>query len=238
MPLREKSPRRASSKNPKTDPFPVPSPMPVPDSERQKATRGNSTPVSLTRAANPLMDLSGVSHGLSFPGFDANQYFAHDLFTDSSALPRTTKTAADAMVQSIEEKRQSLRIAMANIGLNQDVTKTATEQRKLEGMVIDYAKVGMVNGTKYIQLQTSGVDQMTAQAKYEQAVERLNQEEFVLNGMRGITPLIPIEWAARRELKLSKIQDLRTAVLRASAKMDGQLDALASDFQNDVQSLG
>jgi hypothetical protein len=238
MPLREKSPRRTSSKNPKTDPFPVPSPIPVLDSGGQKATRGHGNPASLTRAATPLMDLSGVSHGLTFPQFNANQYFAQDLFTDSSALPRTTKTAADAMVQSIEEKRQSLRIAMANIGLNQDVTKTATEQRKLEGMVIDYAKVGMVNGTKYLQLQTAGTDQMTAQVKYEQAIERLNQEEFILTGMRGITPLISVEWSARRELKLSKIQDLKTAVLRASAKMDGQLDALASDFQNDVQSLG
>jgi uncharacterized Zn finger protein len=96
----------------------------------------------------------------------------------------------------------------------------------------------MVNGTKYLQLQTAGTDQMTAQVKYEQAIERLNQEEFILTGMRGITPLISVEWSARRELKLSKIQDLKTAVLRASAKMDGQLDALASDFQNDVQSLG
>ncbi len=238
MPLKEKSPRRASSKNPKTDPVPVSSPMPSPNSERQKATRSNGSASSLARAATPLMDLSGVPHGLNFPQFDANQYFANDLFTDSSSLSRTTKTAADAMVQSIEEKRQSLRVAMANIGLNQDVTKTATDQRKLEGMVIDYAKVGMINGTKYLQLQTSGVDQMTAQAKYEQAVERLNQEEFVLNGMRGITHLIPVEWSARQDLKLSKIQDLKTAVLRASAKMDGQLDALASDFQNDVQSLG
>ena len=239
MPLNQKSPAKTSSrKTPKTDPAPVL----IPETKAPSSSSSNSrmpSVISITnRTATPLMDLNGVDHGLNFPAFVPNQYFATILFTDSSSLPRTTKADADCKVQSIEEKRQTLRVALANLGLNQDVVKTGTEYRKLEGLAVDYARVGMVNGTKYLQYMTAGVDQMVAHVKHDQAVEKLNQEEYVLGGMKGITPLIPIEWAAKRDLKLSRIQDLRTAVLSANVKMNGQLDLLGSNFENDLQSLG
>lgn len=241
MPLNNKSPGKTTNRKQKTDSAPGSIPEIQPQSN-SSTNHSGTTSKGITSIANrtaaPLMDLSGVAHGLNFPSFEPNSYFATDLFTDSSPLPRTTKAAADAMVQSIEEKRQTLRVAMANLGLNQDVVKTGTEYRKLQGLAIDYAKVGMANGTKYMQYMTAGVDQMVAHVKHDQAVERLNQEEHVLSGMRGVTPLIPVEWTAKRELKLSKIQDLKTMVLGANVKMTEQIGTLGASFESDLQSLG
>lgn len=239
MPLNPKSPAKTSSR--KTTPKTEPAPVSIPETQRPSNTPSPTMPTVKSisdRTATPLMDLSGVSHGLTFPAFEPNQFFATNLFTDSSPLPRTTKAEADRMVQSIEEKRQSLRVAMANLGLNQDVVKTGTEYRKLQGLAVDYAKVGMNNGTKYVQYMAAGVDQMVAHVKHDQAVERLNQEEHVLGGMKGITPLIPVEWSAKRELKLSRIQDLKTMVLGANVKMTEQIGTLGANFEADLQSLG
>jgi hypothetical protein len=174
---------------------------------------------------------------LNFPHFDPNSYFAQDLFSVSSSLPRTTKTEADRAVQAIEEQRQTLRVAQSNIELNRDVVKTGALQQKLWGQVIDHSTIAMTNRTKAIQYRTEGVNQATALAKLDQAQERFNQEESILAGMRGITPLISEEWKQRKELKLSKINDLRLAVLKASAQVDAQMQALSGDFQQDLQSL-
>src|SRR4028118_35028 len=67
------------------------------------------TPSTVTSKAQSYTGLSQVGNGLSFPKFDPNQYFSTDLFKDTSALERTTKETADDLVQSIEEKRQTVR---------------------------------------------------------------------------------------------------------------------------------
>jgi len=236
MPLSNKSPERTTSKKqPKTDT--APSVAQPKESRRNTAQTQATTTALMARAVAPLLSLDGIEHGLNFPSFDPNTFFASDLFTVSSALPRTTKAEADAMVQAIEEQRQSLRIAQSNIELNRDVVKTGTLQQKLWGQVIDFATVGMSNRTKAIGYTTAGVDQATALIKLDQAQERFDQEETVLLGMRNITPLIGEEWKQRQALKRSKIEDLKLAVMQASSKVANQIEAMGSDFQQDLQNL-
>jgi hypothetical protein len=186
----------------------------------------------------PLYNTAQVAHNLNFPEFNPDHYFARNLFTVSSPLQRTTKSEADRMVQEIEEQRQTVRVVQANLGLNRDIVKAGSEQQKLVGDVIDYGTIGMRNQTKFIQYQIAGTDQATALVKLDQSNERFNQEETILNGMMTMTPLIQEEWLYRQQLKYSKIEDLKTAVLRASSQMDERLSALSSEFQQDIQSLG
>ena len=56
----------------------------------------------------------------SISAFDPAQYTATNLFSDSSTLPRTTKAEADKAVQSISEKRETLRLIGSNLQLNTD----------------------------------------------------------------------------------------------------------------------
>jgi hypothetical protein len=121
-----------------------------------------------------------VEHGLAYPEFSPNDYFAGDLFADSSKLSRTTKGDADAAVAAIEEKRQTVRIVKANIGLNSDLVQVGNDFQKFIGNVIDYSTTKVNNQTKYINFQTAGVNQQVAGVKLSQALEKLTQEEIVL----------------------------------------------------------
>jgi hypothetical protein len=189
------------------------------------------------RTVTQLRTLSKINHGLKFPDFDPNTYFAANLFSDSSSLPRTTKDKADEALQSIEEKRLTMKVVQANIGLNQDVVRAGTAMQTLSGLAIDYAKTRIDNQTKYIGFQTAGVRQQIAQAKFDQAQEQLTQEEYAYNGMQLITPLVRDEWVARVQLKKSKISDLKVAALRASAAMEATLSQMEGDFRQDLQAL-
>jgi hypothetical protein len=171
------------------------------------------------------------------PSFDPNQYFAQNLFTDSSQLPRTTKEQADRSLEAIEERRQTAKIVTANLGLNQDIVRAATEGQKLQGLVIDFARTRVENQTKFINYQTAGVKQQIASAKFDVAQQQLQQEEHTLQGMRSLTPLVYEEWQQRLSLKRSKIADLKTAALRASAAMDERLSAMSGEFQQEINAL-
>jgi len=147
------------------------------------STTTDARPALVTNTAQSFTGLSQVNNALTFPKFNPNSYFAPDLFTDSSPLQRTTKEAADEMVQSIEEKRQTVRVATANIQLNQDVVKTGNEYLKLEGLAIDYATTGVNNETKFVNYQVAGVNKEIALNKFDQSSERLTQGQLTLAGM-------------------------------------------------------
>jgi hypothetical protein len=204
----------------------------------QDSSRSSSTP-TVERASEPksYSGISQIDHGLSFPVFDANNYFATDLFSNSSSLQETSKEDADKSVESIEKKRQTLRIVAANIGLNQDVVRTANDYRKLEGLVIDYATTGVNNETKFIGYQTAGVNRSIASNKYEQANERLLQGQKTLNGMRRVTDLIDQEWDERVSLKNSQISSLRIAATEAKQALEPKLTQLSESFRQDLDDL-
>lgn len=186
-------------------------------------SRNNS---SSSLSAN--FNLGEVEHGLNYPEFDPNAHFATDLFTDSSPLPRTSKADADEACASIEEKRQTLRIAQSNIALNQDAVTTGVAFQKLVGTVIDYGTAKVNNHTKFIGYQTARTNLETAQVKWSQAQERLYQEQAILDGMVELTPLIREEWEQKKALKQSRIADLKQSVFEASAKLDADVRQLAS----------
>lgn len=120
-----------------------------------------------TTPAETYTGLTQVPHGLTIPTFDPNNHFAFDLATDSSKLAVTSKVDADSMVQSIEGKRQTVRVMVANIGLNTDIVKAGNDFRKLEGAVIDYATTGVNNETKYVNYQVAGVNKTIALNKLD-----------------------------------------------------------------------
>lgn len=178
---------------------------------------------------NSTLELVGnVDHGLSFPEFDPNNYFAADLFRDSSPLPRTSKAEADQMCLAIEEKKQSLRVAQANISLNQEVVNTGIGFQKFLGSVIDYGTARVNNQAKFVNYQIAGVNLNIAETKLQQANERLTQEQIVLEGMVDLTPLIREEWEQRKALRQSRIEDLRQSVFLANSKLDAEIRQLAS----------
>lgn len=216
--------------------------MPLsPQPTKPKATRAaktNNSPKAITKvpgsslfkgsSGSTLPFLKDVDHGLKFPEFDPNHHFASDLFTDSSSLQRTTKAAADAAVESIEEKRQTLRIANVNISLNTDVVKTGVNFQKFLGSVIDFGTAKVANQIKFTDYQTAGLNLQIAQTKQAQVGEKLSQENVVMSGLTELTPLISQEWEQRKALKQSRIEGLKQAVLQANQTINDEIRKVAA----------
>jgi len=204
-------------------------------------SNGSNTPTTSTTAtptkAQSYTGLSQVPHGLSFPSFEPDNYFAKDLFTNSSSLTETSKEDADKAVESIEKKRQTLRIVGANIALNTDVVKVANDYRKFEGSVLDYATTGVNNEIKFIGYQTAEVNRDIAGNRYDQAQERLTQGQKVLAGMQSITPLIDEEWQQRKSLKQSQIHSLKVAAVQAREALEPKLMQLSQNFREELADL-
>jgi hypothetical protein len=223
------------------DTTPAPAPLATTNttngSNGKSAGNGSNGSVAIKSNAVAYTDLSQVNHGLTFPTFDPNTYFATDLFSDSSSLKETEKEDADKAVESIEKKRHTLRVVGANIALNTDVVKTANDYRKFEGTVIDYATTGVNNQTKYINYQTAEVNRDIAGNRFEQTQERLIQGQKTLAGMQSITPLIDDEWSARRSLKQSQIKSLEVAAIQAKEALEPKLMQISQDFRQELNDL-
>lgn len=209
----------------------------IADTPSSGTSTNTTRPALITNTAQSFTGLSQVNNTLTFAKFDPNSYFATDLFSDSSPLTRTTKEQADEMVQSIEEKRQTVRVATANIQLNQDVVKAGNEYLKLEGLAIDYATTGVNNETKFVNYQVAGVNKEIALNKLDQASERLTQGQLTLAGMQSITPLITQEWEARKSLKLSQISSLKIEATKAKEALEPKMMQLSQNFRQELEEL-
>jgi hypothetical protein len=217
----------------KVDPLDIASSLVAPSNGKTTTTSTTATPTK----ALAYTGLSQVPHGLSFPSFEPDNYFAKDLFTNSSSLTETSKEDADKAVESIEKKRQTLRIVGANIALNTDVVKVANDYRKFEGSVLDYATTGVNNEIKFINYQTAEVNRDIAHNRYDQAQERLTQGQKVLAGMQSITPLIDEEWEQRKSLKQSQIHSLKVAAVQAREALEPKLMQLSQNFREELADL-
>ena len=209
----------------------------VADTPNAGTPTSTARPATSTNTAQSFTGLTQVKNTLTFPKFDPNSYFSTDLFSDSSPLTRTTKEQADEMVQSIEEKRQTARVATANIQLNQDVVRAGNEYLKLEGLAIDYATTGVNNETKFVNYQVAGVNKEIALNKLDQAAERLTQGQLTLTGMQSITPLISQEWEARKSLKLSQISSLKIEATKAKEALEPKMMQLSQNFRQELEEL-
>jgi hypothetical protein len=232
-PKADSTPKDSASKE-KIDPLAIASSLVAPSSSTSTPTTSNgATPTK----AQAYTGLSQVPHGLSFSSFNPDSYFAKDLFTNSSPLNEVEKEDADKTVESIEKKRQALRIAIANIALNTDVVKAGNDYLKFEGAVIDYATTGVNNEIKFINYQTAEVNRDIAGNRFDQAQERLTQGQRVLAGMQSITPLIDEEWEQRKSLKQSQIHSLKVAAVQAREALEPKLMQLSQNFREELADL-
>ena len=230
----DSTPNKDSASKEKIDPLAIASSLVAPSSSTSTPTTSNgATP----KKALAYTGLSQVPHGLSFSSFNPDNYFAKDLFTNSSPLNETEKEEADRAVESIEKKRQTLRIVGANIALNTDVVKVANDYRKFEGFVLDYATTGVNNEIKFINYQTAEVNRDIATNRFDQAQERLIQGQKVLAGMQSITPLIDDEWEQRKSLKQSQIHSLKVAAVQAREALEPKLMQLSQNFREELADL-
>jgi hypothetical protein len=168
--------------------------------------------------------------GLTLTTFNPEQYLASDLFTDSSTLSRTTKAQADAMVESIQEKRETLRVVGANLDLNTDVLKTGTKSEKMTQSAIDYgiAKVG--TDTKLVQFETAGVQYEIALTKLDQTSEKLTHEQVTLEGLRNETDQRKRFWQEKYNLGESRIKQVQLAKYQLDMKI-GAIDVEADTVE-------
>lgn len=228
----------ASTSTPTSKPANSPQDSPaLPLVPAKTATNATNPTNAVLRQPQSFTDLSQVNNTLTFPKFDPNSYFATDLFKDTSALERTTKESADELVQSIEEKRQTVRVAVANLQLNQDVVRAGNEYLKLEGLAIDHATVRINNEVKFVNYEVAGLNKEIAINKFDQANERLTQGQKVLNGMRLITPLIDQEWQQRKSLKESQINSLKILAVQAKQALEPAMTQLSQEFKQELDNL-
>jgi len=218
----------------KVDPLAIATSLVAPSNQTSSTTASNSR---TSTKALAYTGLSQVQHGLNIPSFDVNTYFAQDLFSNSSPLQESEKEEIDKEVQSVEKKRQTLRLVGANLALNTDVVKIGTDYRKFEGSVLDYAIAGLNNEIKFINYKTTEVNRDIAINRYDQSQERLTQGEKVLAGMQSITPLIDKEWEARRSLKQSQIKSLEVAAVQAREALEPKLMQLSQNFREELAEL-
>jgi hypothetical protein len=193
--------------------------------EKRTTTRrktGNSTTSKLSRNTAASLDLSGIHHGITYPEYDANAHIATDLFTDSSNTPRISNADAAEMLASIDEKKNALDVASANIELNANAVKTATTHAQFESELIQYATAQVQNAERLIHFQTAEISRDTAAIKRDTAAikrdttdikrqveeQKFEQEKLNLDGETNRTQQLIAKWERDKQLLDQGIQAL------------------------------
>lgn len=161
--------------------------------------------------------------GVEITTFSPQSYLAGDLFTDSSTLPRTDKNTADALVNSIQEKRETLRVIGANLDLNTDVLKTGVKSEKMTQSAIDYGISKIATDTKLVNFDSAKVGYEIALTKLDQQGEKLQHERVTLEGLRNETDQRRRFWQEKYQLGESRIKQVQLAVYTLDAKI-GAID--------------
>jgi hypothetical protein len=157
--------------------------------------------------------------GLSLVGFEPQTFLAPDLFKDSSTLPRTSKIEADTVVESIEEKRQTLRIVGANLDLNTDILKIGAKSEKMSQAAIDYGISKVNTDTKLTQFESAKVQYEIGLTKLDQNLEKLSHEQVTLEGLRNETDQRKRFWQEKYALGESRIKQVQLAKYQLDAKI-------------------
>lgn len=160
--------------------------------------------------------------------FTPSDYTALDLFSDSSSLPRTTKQEADKQIQSISEKRESLRVIGANLALNTDCFKVGSLSEKMNQAAIGYQIDGVGTQSKMVGLEVANVNLQIVGSKLNQTLEKLNHQNIELHGLQGETPLRQRYW----EAKLSLIESRISQVELAKFTLDSKIGAIEAEAES------
>ncbi|MBD2303037.1 hypothetical protein [Nostoc sp. FACHB-190] len=178
-----------------------------------------SIPVIATGKTAQTIKSHDAYGGLSLTIFEPQNFLAGDLFIDSSTLPRTSKLEADAIVESIEEKRQTLRVVGANLDLNTDVLKTGVKSEKMTQAAIDYGVAKVNTDTKLTQFETAKVQYEIGLTKLDQTHEKLFHEQVTLEGLRNETDQRKRFWQEKYALGESRIKQVQLAKYQLDAKI-------------------
>ena len=160
--------------------------------------------------------------------FIPSEYIANDLFSDSSNLPQTSKSDADKAIQSISEKRETLRLIGANLQLNTDAYKVGSLNEKMTQAAITYQIDGINSQSKMVGLDAANVNLQIAQSKLHQTQEKLNHQNIELAGLQSETPLRQRYW----EAKLSLIESRISQVELAKFTLDSKIGAIEAEAEN------
>jgi hypothetical protein len=193
------------------------------DNLKTAANIPETTPINPT----PLGS-NQVPQAQSISAFDPASYTASNLFSDSSSLPRTSKQAADQAIQSISEKRETLRLVGANLQLNTDAYKVGSLSEKMNQANITYQSDGINTQSKMVGFEIAGVNLQIAQSKLGQTQEKLAHQNIELSGLQAETPLRKLYWQA----KLSLIESRISQVELAKFTLDSKIGAIEAEAEN------
>lgn len=161
--------------------------------------------------------------GLTLPVFNPYKHLANDLFTDSSTLSRTTKAEADSLIESVEEKRQTIRVVAANLDLNTDILKAGTKSQKMTQSAIDFGISNVNTDTKLIDFDSALTTNEIAYVKLDQNREKLSHEQVTLEGLHHETDQQRRFWQEKYELGESRIRSVQLARYQLDLKI-GSID--------------
>jgi hypothetical protein len=162
--------------------------------------------------------------------FNPSDYVAGNLFADTSTLSRTTRVEADKAIQSISEKRETLRLVGANLQLNTDAYKTGSLSEKMNQASITYQSDGVNTQAKMVGFEVAGVNLQIAQSKLGQTQEKLNHQNIELQGLQAETPLRKLYWQAKLSLIESRISQVELAKFTLDSKI-GAIEAEAEHIE-------
>ncbi|MTJ10734.1 hypothetical protein, partial [Anabaena sp. UHCC 0204] len=160
--------------------------------------------------------------------FEPSQYIASNLFADTSTLPRTTRVEADKAIQSISEKRETLRLVGANLQLNTDAYKVGSLSEKMNQANIIFQSDGVNTQAKIVGFENANVNLLIAQSKLGQTQEKLAHQNIELEGLQSETPLRKLYWTA----KLSLIESRISQVELAKFQLDAKIGAIESEAES------
>jgi len=162
--------------------------------------------------------------GLNLPTFEPSQYLASDLFSDSSSLQPTEKLEADKLIQSISQKRETLRVVSANLSLNTDALKVGSLSEKMSQAGLDYSVQKITTSTKQIGIQNAQILHQTATAKLGQTSEKYTHETITLEGLQQETEQRRRYWIAKLDLQETRIRGIELAKYSLDQKI-GSIEA-------------
>jgi hypothetical protein len=160
--------------------------------------------------------------------FSPAQYTASNLFADTSILPRTSKADADKQIQSISEKRETLRLIGSNLQLNTDAYKVGSLSEKMNQASIGYQIDGVGTQAKMVGFEVANVNLQIAQSKLGQTQEKLAHQNIELVGLQSETPLRQRYW----EAKLSLIESRISQVELAKFTLDSKIGAIEAESES------
>jgi hypothetical protein len=176
------------------------------------------TPQPTTTALN--FDSFG---GLKLTTFTPDSYLANDLFSNSSPLPETNQQDADKICESVEKKKQTLRVVNANLELNSELLKIGAKNEKMLQSGIDYGTAKINTEIKLTQFENAKQQHQITLTKLAQTTEKLEHENITLEGLKQETDQRRRFWQEKLDLGESRIKQVQLAKYQLDAKI-GAID--------------